>query len=234
MKTAILFILLSFLFCLSAKNVHAQMDTLFTDTVLIEVPFQHMVDSCFEHVDLDLVPTGLLLEHGYPTIDVKAFDGTLNDSNYAHTYSWRKAYGTLLRSFIDSNAAFDTLGTLVAAMQVYIDSGFVPISILNYQYNSIKPSALDDSLFYLTGLQLHDVSGRTQSPYENNTCFMAATALSATDDNTVSFVLNESFYISNDTRTVDHLEVDFGNGTEHILVWGDTLAGASFQLVTKC
>jgi len=206
-----------------AKNGHAQMDTLFTDTILIEIPFQHMVDSCFEHVDLDLVPTGLLLEHGYPTIDVKAFDGTINDSNYAHTYSWRKAYGTLLRSFIDSTAAFDSLGTLVAAMQVYIDSGFVPISIFNYQYNSIKPSALDDSLFYLTGLQLHDVTGRTQSPYETNTCFMAASAVSATDENTVSFVFKESFYTSNDTRTVDHLEVDFGNGTNHILAWGDTI-----------
>ena len=95
MKTTIRFILVSFLFCMYAKNAHAQMDTLFTDTVLIEIPFQHMVDSCFEHVDLDLVPTGLLLEHGYPTIDVKAFDGTINDSNFAHTYSWRKAYGKI-------------------------------------------------------------------------------------------------------------------------------------------
>ncbi|MBX7206593.1 MAG: hypothetical protein K1X81_14305 [Bacteroidia bacterium] len=95
MKTTIRLTLFSFLFCLSAKNTQAQMDTLFTDTVLIEIPFQQMVDSCFENVDLDLVPTGLLLEHGYPTIDVKAFGGTINDSNFAHTYSWRKAYGTL-------------------------------------------------------------------------------------------------------------------------------------------
>ena len=93
MKTTIQCFVLSFLFCIGAKNAHAQMDTLFTDTVLIEVPFQHMVDSCFEHVDLDLVPTGLLLEHGYPTIDVQAFDGTLNDSNYAHTYSSRVYFG---------------------------------------------------------------------------------------------------------------------------------------------
>lgn len=76
-----IFSLLSGIMLLCILPAKAQMDSLFIDTVEINTSFEHMVDSCFEHLDLNEVPTGLLLEKAYATIDVKGFNGTCHDSN---------------------------------------------------------------------------------------------------------------------------------------------------------
>ncbi|MBX7206128.1 MAG: hypothetical protein K1X81_11960 [Bacteroidia bacterium] len=78
-----------------------QNDSLFKDST-INVSFAKMIDSCFKHVDLSQVSTGLLIEKAFSTVDVSLFNGQINDSSIADIYSWRRAYGTLQRANIDT------------------------------------------------------------------------------------------------------------------------------------
>lgn len=155
-------ILLFSLLCICLpKTSKAQEDSLFTDSTL-EYSFEEMMDSCLKHVDLGQVPTGILIEKAMPTTNVFQFDGVENDSNEGNFFLWRKAFGTLTRAHIDTSIAHDTLTLqhLVDTMQTYLDSGQVPIAILNYRYSCIKDSAFADSLLRMNGIEIFDVDGR--------------------------------------------------------------------------
>ena len=71
-------------FCAKAQN-----DSLFSDSTL-EYNFVQMYDSCFKHVDLGQVPTGILIEKAMATTNVFMFDGISEDSNQANLFFWRK------------------------------------------------------------------------------------------------------------------------------------------------
>jgi hypothetical protein len=222
---------LFWLFCFSLSlpfctpQVYAQTDSLYTDSVS---PYNHkyMMDSCFADVDLNGLSTGILIDKALSTVNVNEFDGTLNDSNYTTMFLWRRAYGTLRRAFVDSTTAYDTLGTVVARMKDYLDGGVAPITLFNYFYETIKDSAFADSLLTMdeTGIQLHDVDGIEQSPYEVKRCFMASVPFVETDTNVIAFTLPQELYITNDTAQLDYVEVDFGDGNGgQTMHFGDTV-----------
>jgi hypothetical protein len=154
-------LLATILLILCTTATHAQSDSLFTDSTL-EVSFETIIDSCFKHVDLGQVPTGILIEKAMPTTNVFQFNGVENDSNQVNLFLWRKAFGTLTRAHVDTALAHDTLTLqhLVDTMQTYLDSGQVPIAILNYRYSCIKDSAFADSLLRMDGIEIYDVDGR--------------------------------------------------------------------------
>ena len=85
---------------LFALEIKAQeVDSLFMDST-INFTVKQMLDSCFKHVDLQQVPTGILLEKALVTADVKAFNGDAeNDSAQCNAYLWRRLYGSLMRTY---------------------------------------------------------------------------------------------------------------------------------------
>lgn len=162
--------------------VFAQTDSLVVDS-FPNYSFRTIIDSCFKHVDLTQVPTGILKEKAFPTIDIGAYDGTIQDSNEVNSSVFLRAYGTLRRAHIDTLIALDTLAIthLTDTMNDYLLAGKVPIAILNYNYSCIKDSALADDLLSMDEFEISDVSGRPASPYENHTCFVATPAISTFD-----------------------------------------------------
>ena len=190
-----------------------QNDSLFKDST-INVSFTKMIDSCFKYVDLSQVPTGLLMEKASTSVDLAAFTGQVTDSIDASIYLLRRVYGTLHRASVDTNVVKDTmdLELLVDTMQHYLSSGKIPIAIINYKYSCIKENAFDDSLLRMDGIELYDIDEREENPYETHTCFIASAALHIIDTTVVSFIFPGHLYLSNDSRAVDFLEVDFGDG----------------------
>ena len=229
MKNALLTVALLLVFFVP-EQAAAQEDSLFMESSS-PLSIDLTLDSCFKALDFTEVTTGLLINKALPTINVALYNGTLTDSNVANMFAWRRAYGTLRRAFIDSTAAYDTLGAVTATMETYLENRVVPIALLNYQYNSLKDNAFGDSLIYLnTGeIQLHDVSGRTQSPYETRTCFISSAAVMQADTEVVRFVLPSALYITNDSRTIDYVEVDFDNGNGYITVDFDDVISVAYD-----
>lgn len=68
-----------FLFCILILSMpcFAQVELTYSDTNDSELPFQVLVDSCFAHVNMDRVPTGILLDRSFTTIDVPMYNGNL-------------------------------------------------------------------------------------------------------------------------------------------------------------
>jgi len=59
-------------FAASILQTQAQSDSLFTDSTL-SYSFETIIDSCFKHVDLEQVPTGILIEKAMATTNVFMF-----------------------------------------------------------------------------------------------------------------------------------------------------------------
>jgi len=196
-KITLLFALFTGVFC---NFSFAQDDSLLVDSIEPEIGIAQMFDSCYKNLNLDYATTGLLIDKAIPTINVQAYSGLTGDTILSDNFAWRRAYGTLRRAFIDSTEAFDTLEKVIGLMEAYQDSGYMPIGIINYQYNRIKSTAIEDSLIYVSGIQLFDVSGRTESPYEVKNCFMAAPYIHESDTEIVTFVFNQAMYFTNDTH----------------------------------
>ena len=83
-------------------------DSLFTDSTLT-FSYEKMMDSCFKHVDLGQVPTGILIEKAMATTNVFMFDGVSEDNHSGNLFLWRKAFGTLRRAHTDTAVANDTM-----------------------------------------------------------------------------------------------------------------------------
>lgn len=207
--------ILLFAFLCIALGLQAQDVELIDSNQYEHVSYKTMVDSCLKNVNLDAVPYGILLEKAFAIQDIAGFSGDISTCDTAMHFAWRRAYGCIRRAFVDSTQAYDSLGVLLPLMQTELDSGRVPVSMLYYHYGRIKENAIDDSLLEQNGIELRDVPGRSESPFEEAACFIAAPAVDEVEldaDSTVRFVFPESLITSNDTRSIDHLEVDFGDG----------------------
>ena len=56
------------------------------------------LNSIFEYVDKDAVPTRLLAEYGFHLVQLDSYDGVLTDSNYVNRMKWEMLYAGLYDS----------------------------------------------------------------------------------------------------------------------------------------
>jgi hypothetical protein len=56
------------------------------------------LDSIFEYVDKDAVPTGLLAEYGFHLAQLDSYNGIPTDSNYVSRMKWEMLYAGLYDS----------------------------------------------------------------------------------------------------------------------------------------
>ena len=56
------------------------------------------LNSIFEYVDKDAVPTGLLAEYGFHLAQLGSYDGVPTDSNYVSRMKWEMLYAGLYDS----------------------------------------------------------------------------------------------------------------------------------------
>lgn len=208
-------LILSTVVLLCTLGVQAQeIDSLYVDSTDNEFSTVHMLDSVFKHVDLLQVPTGILIDKALLTANITDFNGTLHDSNVCSAFLWRRLWASLHRAHVDTAISKDTteLYNLVDTLRGYLNAGIVPITLLNYQYSRIKENAFENNLFYMEGIQLFDEPLREENPYENANCFAAAAATNESDSLTVHFIVPSLAYFTNDTYSIDTLQIDFGDG----------------------
>ena len=56
------------------------------------------LDSIFEYVDKDAVPTGLLAEYGFHLVQLDSYNGIPTDSSYVSRMKWEMLYAGLYDS----------------------------------------------------------------------------------------------------------------------------------------
>jgi hypothetical protein len=173
------------------------------------------LDSIFQYIDKTQIPTGYLKEYGAELMPIHCFNGVLTDSNaIVDIDCFRTTYTDLATAKIQLqlplmkdltfvNSTIDSLKSISAVA--------TPVAILYGNYASLRNDALSLNLFYVINQQVHDVAGRSQSPYVTNTLFAAA-GINKVFTNTVTFTYKPVLYYTNTSITIADISVDFKDG----------------------
>lgn len=134
--------------------------------------------SIFAHLDKSQVPTGRLYEAGVRFLDARPYNGTLADSNLTNMEVLRYLLAQLHSCRVAGSDTLPTLGVFNARLQAAAAGPAIPLAVQYLPYASIRPDALQNNLLTVQNEQVYDVPGRTQSPYQVQTLFVAAPELS--------------------------------------------------------
>ncbi|HEY6170706.1 MAG TPA: T9SS type A sorting domain-containing protein [Candidatus Kapabacteria bacterium] len=125
---------------------------------------------------------------------------------------WNAIHVDMVNAAFSSPSSKNKPDTLYKRVQQYISDGVIPIGILNMEYSWIDSNAIDDSLLYISGGQLHDNLSRTESPYRSRRTFASSFLAKASRSDTLSFVIDTSlFFLTNRQDTLVSFRIDFGD-----------------------
>lgn len=127
----------------SITNIHAQT----FDDNYSEV--RSYLNSMFQQLNKNRVPTGLLLDYGIDLVDMEDYDGTmLADSTYVNVDIYRDILKTLISSDVKTNynSSYNGVKAKIDALDNVAVDGLIKLSAAFYQYNVIKPNAIKDNL----------------------------------------------------------------------------------------
>jgi len=154
--------------------------------------FKYITDP----LDLTQVPTGFLLEREPTWGYIHRFDGVFDTVNTFE--NWKQQYWDIYRIKVNPNITlpdYDTIKNL--ALKIEEDLGATPLPILFFNYNYIKPTAIDDNLLDTLYSRFYDVPGRTSSPYLQKTLFSAAAANEEGYGIQQNFIIDSRLFFSN-------------------------------------
>jgi hypothetical protein len=186
---------------------------------------RQFLDHVFAPLDKSLVPTPFLEEYGRRYLPLDVFNGTLTDSSLTTIRAFRLAYATVGTGGVTSQVPLPTLADLNTRLRTQeAASEAIPIVVQRIDYATLRPDALTAGLLAAQNGQLYDVPGRTQSPYQLRTLFMASPARSWTRTGDVSFVFAQNLHVQSGGGSVNKLSIDFGDGRGYLPVtWGQPI-----------
>ena len=185
--------------------------------IIIKLPL-HAQDSLlvlhqaiFENLDPNKITTGILYDKVLSLSNVQQFDGT-DSIGVATLREWRQMYFEMNQGAVNTPPLPGLLEMITAAQTDFINSGLIPIAILNANYDILKKDALTDGLLFIQNGKIQETPGIIQPICSIRKVF-ASTALRAEHlPGSIDFWLSDEFYFTNDTSTVDFLEIDFDDG----------------------
>lgn len=166
--------------------------------------WQEQMQSVFENVDLNQVPTGILSEYSLDFLPLENYQGSLDENNlilpnnirllYASLYSGRVNENFLLR--LDSLDFAPTVLSprgLADRFRLYERDGLTELSILAYHYNKMKARAF----FAREDNKIYPNPKFEGNPYAQHTCFAAGASQARFNKATITFVLRRRLFLSN-------------------------------------
>ncbi|MBE9463747.1 T9SS type A sorting domain-containing protein [Dyadobacter subterraneus] len=206
----------------------ALMLLLLTLNLKAQVPddYRTKMNSVFANLNKTYITTGYLSEYAFPFIPLENFNGTLNANNVTNTQIWQMAYATWYTSYIASSSTPGTNPSVVntSTYTALNSSTNIPILLLYGKYNSLKTNAVSSNLLSVSNSQFYDVAGRSQTPYDERTLFVAAPGKTFSSTNVVSFIFNSSLSFGNG-GSISSIAIDFGEGAGYQTAsWGTALS----------
>ncbi len=100
------------------------------------------IDAVFTTLNQDNIATGILLDKCIPQFDISKYS-SINDT-ITHFSLWRGIYRSMYLGAFNRNG-FITDDSINKILQASREADVIPIFILNYNYNSFKPYAVDSN-----------------------------------------------------------------------------------------
>lgn len=178
------------LFCVSIQ-INAQ-------SIIQSEDLRTSLDSLFGDLDFSKVSTGLLWDYSLNLVDSDMYDGSeLSDNNYVSPMVWENMLYTVKSASLNA----DPIGNVSDIMARLRDDsdGYFPLGFIAYNYNYIKPNALNDNLITFFDNKISDkyINGVWQNPYDEAILLGFTPGKMACEVGTISFMLLPELLFTN-------------------------------------
>ena len=158
------------------------------------------LDSIFEDVDKDAVPTGLLAEYGFHLAQLGSYDGVTTDSNYVSRMKWEMLYAGIYDSRINTKCQMPTPDDVYKQAEGNL-------SIMYYKYNTFAEDALERGLITFEDEKIRIVQGQP-SPYVERECFAVVP-----EEGSLPLAFDKNNFFTNTGLDVAMVEYKIDNGS---------------------
>ncbi len=167
------------------------------------------LSDALEGLDRSRVKTGILYDRVLPLSSIEDHDGG-PASRPVSLAGWRQAYHEMSRASL-LKPEWPSLKSLFDENRQVIRRGSIPIAFMHFNYDRIRPDALEDGLLELrNGLLVETGKG---DPFIQSSVFAATAMKDYTHRGAgVTFALDRNRYFSNDGRLPLRIEFDFDDG----------------------
>ncbi|UBM58095.1 hypothetical protein LAG90_14915 [Marinilongibacter aquaticus] len=119
-----------------------------------------------KHLDKSQVPTGILYENVFPLADIYNYTGLQGQTDTSNTAHFLQAYAEIYRSAFNNAGMKHYQEVYEEIADFHPDHKYHhPVGIIDYNFNTLAPDAVDNNLLSVSNNQLYDVPGRSSSPY---------------------------------------------------------------------
>ncbi|MFT6709279.1 MAG: pimeloyl-ACP methyl ester carboxylesterase, partial [Flavobacteriales bacterium] len=101
---------------------------------------------------------------------------------------------------------------LSKALDTNFKNDTIRLTCMAMGFDKIKVNARDNNLLEYGERQIFDVPGRSQSPYEQDTCFALTALHQKLEGTSFQFLLPEELLFTNLERFIDKVKIDFDDG----------------------
>lgn len=177
------------------------------------------LNSMFQLLNKNLVPTGILMDFGIELVDVEDYDGTiLSDSTFVNVGIYRDILKSVMSAEVKatSPAVHNTIKNRIDALDNVTVDGPIKLSAAFYQYNVIKPNAIDDNLI------IYDEANNKVrnafndkgwiNPYETKNLFAFAVGAQLSKNLSVQYTLPNGYIFTNASYASLYFDAGDGSG----------------------
>lgn len=172
---------------------------------------QDQLDDMFSNFSTSpKVQTGLLLDKSWITSYIARYDGVFDTT---------ASFKQLLEMYDDvyhaayNKTSFKTPASIRDSAQAMYNRNTIPIAIIDYRYNALKPNVLSSSLITFSQDKYHDNTTAPATPFDTRRVFAMAPFKPHYSYNTLTFRIPSDLFASNITAGITSIEVDFDNGS---------------------
>lgn len=177
------------------------------------------LNSMFQQLNKNRVPTGLLLDYGIDLVDLEDYDGTiLADSTYVNVDIYRDILKTIISTDVKTNynSSYNSVKAKIDALDNVSVDGPITLSAAFFRYNVIKPNAIEDNLIVYdeTNNKVRDAFNENGwiNPYDTKNLFAVSVGAQRSDSFSVQYILPDEYYFTNSAITQMHFDAGDGLG----------------------
>ena len=197
----------------------ALISLIFSNPTIAQPPpnlsMSEQMDYLMAPLDFTEVTSGLLLDKGFPMMEIAAFDGTSSGDTLKEYGDWFRQFGTMVTSKTGTTSPIGVTADYKPLADSLLKIGVIPIMVLHAEYHKfISDSTTLSSLITFQNNQLNDVLGRTSSPYDLHEIVSFSPKKNKFYDKlSHDFRINADFIRTNVSKNISTIQIDFDNGS---------------------
>lgn len=194
----------------------------------VDLEVANMTNAVLGPLDKSKIPHSMLLDYGYDFVEVPNYDGVLRENNYIVPSLYRDLYNSVVSmrtslvvpQLVDPIVLEQSWKSMAKSHSGKLGKKPLTTAItlngLYYHYSRIRADALDEGLIQVVNEKSYeDVYKNTtwQNPYETLEVFAMVLPHTQISNSTISLLLEDTEWHTNQANLVESFAVDFGDGS---------------------